>query len=131
VYIERNPVREKAEPHRTHGKFDGPDGLAARWLHRRDERTHADDKAFCSALRASTRTGRPLGTDRLIARVEFLAGRWLRPLPPGRPRKANKDKKRCGNQVAVPRYYIITRGRASRRCVSAPRKKDLQSFGLA
>jgi len=67
---------------------------AARRLNWREELIHADDKEFCSALRASTWTGRPLGTDRFIAKVEVLVGRRLRPLPPGRPRRDKKDKKR-------------------------------------
>ena len=64
--------------------------LAAKRLNWREELIHADDKAFCSALRASTWMGRTLETDRSIARVEVLLGRRLRPLPAGRPRKTKK-----------------------------------------
>ena len=66
---------------------------AARRLNWREELTHADDKEFCASLRASTWTGRPLGTDRFIAKVEVLVGRRLRALPCGRPRKSQKDGK--------------------------------------
>ena len=69
---------------------------AARRLKWREELTHADDKAFGSTLRASTWTGRPLGTDRFIARVEVLVGRRPRALPRGRPQKSQKDREgRC------------------------------------
>lgn len=67
---------------------------AARRLNWREELTHADDKEFSMSLRASTWTGRPLGSDRFIAKVEVLVGRRLRPLPRGRPQKDKKDKKR-------------------------------------
>ena len=42
-------------------------------------------------LRLNTHTGRPLGSDSFLSKLEKLAGRRLRPLPVGRPK--NKDKK--------------------------------------
>lgn len=65
----------------------------ARRLNWREELIHADDKESCSALRASRWAGRPLGTDRFIAKVEVLLGRRLRALQHGKPPKPQKDKK--------------------------------------
>ena len=38
-------------------------------------------------IRLRTRTGRPLGSDRFLSKLETLLGRRVRPLPVGRPRK--------------------------------------------
>ena len=38
-------------------------------------------------LRLRTRTGRPLGSDSFLSKLETAMGRRLRPLPPGRPKK--------------------------------------------
>jgi putative transposase len=38
-------------------------------------------------IRLRTKTGRPLGSDRFVSKLETLLDRRLRPLPPGRPRK--------------------------------------------
>lgn len=38
-------------------------------------------------LRMSTQTGRPLGSDSFLSKLETLLGRRVRPLPVGRPRK--------------------------------------------
>ena len=45
------------------------------------------DEAKLSRLRANTHTGRPLGTDSFISKLEKLLGRRVRPLPVGRPTK--------------------------------------------
>jgi putative transposase len=37
--------------------------------------------------RQHERTGRPLGSDRFLAKLETLLGRRVRPLPVGRPKK--------------------------------------------
>ncbi len=37
-----------------------------------------------------TRTGRPVGNERFVLKIEGLTGRSLRPGPPGRPRKTSK-----------------------------------------
>ena len=55
---------------------------AARW---RDLLTRADDERQLARLRLCTSRGRPLGSDKFIAKLETLIGRRLRPLPPGRP----------------------------------------------
>ena len=38
-------------------------------------------------IRVRTQTGRPLGSDRFVSKLETLLGRRVRPLPVGRPRK--------------------------------------------
>ena len=45
-------------------------------------------------LRSSTHTGRPLGSDSFLSKLEGLLGRRVRPLPVGRPRKDKRVKKR-------------------------------------
>jgi hypothetical protein len=42
------------------------------------------DDDWITNFRLSTHTGRPLATDRLLARLETRLGRRLRPLPVGR-----------------------------------------------
>lgn len=46
-----------------------------------------DNAAEVDAIRRQTHTGRPLETDSFIARLETMAGRILRALPRGRPKK--------------------------------------------
>jgi len=43
-------------------------------------------------LRLNTHTGRPLGSDSFLSKLEKLLGRRLRPLPVGRPKKRKKVK---------------------------------------
>ena len=45
-----------------------------------------------SRVRLSTHTGRPLGSDSFISKLEKLLNRRVRPLPVGRPRKESKEK---------------------------------------
>ncbi|MHC4495517.1 MAG: transposase [Planctomycetota bacterium] len=45
-------------------------------------------------LRSSTHTGRPLGSDSFLSKLERLLGRRIRPMPVGRPRQNKKAKKR-------------------------------------
>jgi putative transposase len=44
--------------------------------------------AELAQMRLRTHTGRPLGSDSFLSKLEALLGRRLRALPPGRPRKA-------------------------------------------
>ncbi len=44
-------------------------------------------------LRSSTYTGRPLGSDSFLSKLETLLGRRVRPLPVGRPRKNKTTRK--------------------------------------
>jgi putative transposase len=46
-----------------------------------------EDEEIIEHLRLSTHTGRPLGSDTFLSKVEHVLGRRLRPLPVGRPRK--------------------------------------------
>jgi putative transposase len=43
-------------------------------------------------VRLSTHTGRPLGSDSFLCKLEKLIGRRVRPLPVGRPRKEKAKK---------------------------------------
>jgi len=45
-------------------------------------------------LRIRTQTGRPLGSDRFMSKVEAFLGRRVRPLPVGRPHGWSKAKTR-------------------------------------
>ena len=44
-------------------------------------------------LRLRTHTGRPLGNDGFLSKLEILLGRRVRPLPVGRPKKAQNASK--------------------------------------
>ena len=45
------------------------------------------DEEGLARLRLNTRTGRPLGTDSFLSKIESLIGRRVRALPVGRPKK--------------------------------------------
>ncbi len=51
------------------------------------------DFEIVETLRQHTHTGRPLGSDSFISKMERIAGCRLRPLPVGRPRGSKKPKK--------------------------------------
>ena len=102
AYVDRNPVRaglvrrawqypwSSAVAHVGQG---GPSGLldAKAWrqmsqgIHFRSMLLEADEKGV-GRLRSSTHTGRPLGSDGFLNKLEQALGRRLRPLPVGRPR---------------------------------------------
>jgi putative transposase len=48
------------------------------------------DEKMVERLRSGIARGRPLGSDRFIAKLEAIFNRRLRPLPRGRPRKGKK-----------------------------------------
>jgi putative transposase len=56
----------------------------------RNELADGIDDEQLSRIRLSTHTGRPLGTDGFLSKLEKMLGRRVRPLPIGRPRKKNK-----------------------------------------
>jgi putative transposase len=109
IYVERNPVRARLcrkawrwrwSSAEAHCGGEDPSGLLdltswwrdmspARW--RRMLERPDDDKLAASLQRATSR-GRPLGSDKFIAKLETLLGRRLRALPPGRPRKEETKK---------------------------------------
>jgi putative transposase len=104
VYIERNPVRARLSrkawswPWSSAAGHCGGDDLtglldlsgwheqmdAARWC---DLLTRDDDQQELTRFRLYTGRGRPLGSDKFVAKLETLLGRRLRPLPHGRPAK--------------------------------------------
>ena len=106
-YVELNPVRaglvRRAREYEwssagTHCRGGDPGGLLdlTRWrdLTRRLNwkecpRSPAANK-FADTIRRHTATGRPLGTDGWLAKMEVALGRRLRALPIGRPRKPPK-----------------------------------------
>jgi len=59
----------------------------------RKELSGGIDNEQISRIRLSTHTGRPLGTDSFISKLEKMLGRRVRPLPIGRPQK--KVVERC------------------------------------
>jgi len=63
---------------------------AERW---RKELEDGMSDSQVNRLRSSTHTGRPLGIDSFLSKLEMLLGRRVRPLPIGRPKKQKKVKK--------------------------------------
>jgi putative transposase len=51
----------------------------------------AKDKASMDTIRRNTHTGRPLGSDRFISKIEHVLGRRVTPLPVGRPKGWRKE----------------------------------------
>jgi putative transposase len=103
AYIEMNPVRAKLARRpwdyswssaRAHVEGIDPSGLLdmVAWQKLRtgdwkQTLSAASDKLFGETLELHLRRGRPLGSDSFIAKLEALAGKRLRPLAHGRPRK--------------------------------------------
>ena len=103
-YIERNPVRAGLVAHamewpwssaRAHALGEA-DRLVSgsSWpsadlaLHWAEILGEDEDPSVTEEIRHHTSTGRPLGDGAFVARLEAMAGRVLRALAPGRPRKA-------------------------------------------
>lgn len=110
-YVEQNPVRarlvRKAEEYRW-SSAAGHVGLHAdslladvsplreaagitdwsEWLQEREQSWTVEQ------LREKTRTGRPLGSEEFVKRLERLTGRILRPQKGGRPRKKRVGKRK-------------------------------------
>jgi putative transposase len=57
----------------------------------RRELTEGLDDAQLDRLRLRTHTGRPLGSDSFLSKLETLLGRRVRPLPIGRPKRKKQD----------------------------------------
>jgi len=68
---------------------------AATW---RRELTEGLTDAEMERLRRRTHTGRPLGSDSFLSKLETMLGRRLRPLAVGRPRKTKKQKMKNGKR---------------------------------
>jgi putative transposase len=105
--VERNPVRAKMvrAPWRyrwssAKAHVSGNDAAnlldMKAWRRIRDscrwkaQLRRADDEEELAALRSRTRTGRPLGSDSFVSKLETAVGRRLRALPVGRPRRQNQ-----------------------------------------
>ena len=56
------------------------------------------DEMEVARLRSNTHTGRPLGSDSFISKLEKMVGCRLRPLPVGRPRKEKVIGKNVNNR---------------------------------
>ena len=65
------------------------------------------DDGVTKSLQIHTRTGRPLGSDSFISKVESLVGCRLRPLPVGRPRGSKKALSRS-HAVRGNAYPTVT-----------------------
>jgi len=107
-YVDRNPVRARRvrrawryewSSAAAHVKDADALGLldmtawaelrrGANW---RQELTRSHDPAGLHLIRLRTRTGRPLGTDSFISKLESALGRPLRALPVRRPPKRKGD----------------------------------------
>jgi putative transposase len=66
---------------------------AAAWRQELAERLSDEEVA---RIRLRTHTGRPLGNDRFVSKLETVLGRRVRPLPVGRPRKEAGKESRKG-----------------------------------
>jgi len=112
-YVEQNPVRaglvNRAEDYawssaaahcgqRGDALLSDPSGLLertgiedwSRWLREREDGLKVEQ------LRGKTRTGRPLGDESFIDRLEKLTHRILRPRKAGRPRKSRQQVEKYG-----------------------------------
>jgi putative transposase len=106
-YVELNPVRARlcrrawryawssATAH-TDEKAESELLNLSRWYKRisaeawRKELAEGLTEAEVARIRLRTGTGRPLGSDSFLSKLETLLGRRVRPLPVGRPRKPQK-----------------------------------------
>jgi len=105
AYVERNPVRAKLcrvawrwqwSSAAAHCGWTDGAGLLnmPKWRRRttpeqwRKVLRQGDDEREVERLRLWTSRGRPLGSDRFVARLEAKLGRRLRALPRGRPKNA-------------------------------------------
>jgi len=103
-YVERNPVRAGVlgEPWRYRwssaaahtGSEDATELLDLdRWYSMVSDSewrlilAEPEDDEMVGVLRTRTHTGRPLGSDSFLSKIERALGRRVRPLPRGRPRK--------------------------------------------
>ncbi len=116
-YVERNPVRARLcrKPWRyawssaaAHTDEKAISDLLdlARWYEQisadtwRRELADGLTDAEMERLRLRTHTGRPLGSDSFLSKLEIRLGRRVRPLPVGRPRKTKKQATKQKRQSA-------------------------------
>jgi putative transposase len=105
-YIECNPVRaglvRKPEQYRwssckAHIEGNGDDVLTHGWLDESNRKAYKDfltqeDPKTEQAIRRATSTGRPIGSEGFIRKLEKRLSRSLIPKKAGRPRKAKSKK---------------------------------------
>jgi putative transposase len=108
-YIEQNPVRAgmvrkpwkyrwSSAAFHTGGEDEFSMMDKARWerqvsgLDWKDVLQKRQEGLELDKVRVYCRTGRPLGTDKFISKIEVMIGRRLRALPVGRPFKLKKNK---------------------------------------
>ncbi|MEK6644184.1 MAG: hypothetical protein AABZ08_09760 [Planctomycetota bacterium] len=115
LYVERNPVRARRV--RLPWKFAWSsaaahvgDVPAPEWLDLpawrslcqpnrwRQQLLRPEAKDDVTPLRLALRSGRPLASDSMMAKIEKTLGRRLRPRPVGRPRKATSPKPKKGRK---------------------------------
>lgn len=106
-YVELNPVRARlvatpdgwewsSAPAHIQGRTDGlvsallppPLDRIGPWAKYLDAGAHSET---CSQIRSHSQSGRPLGSDRFVARLEGLTGRALKPRARGRPAHEQMD----------------------------------------
>jgi putative transposase len=110
-YVELNPLRAKlcrkawlyawssAAAH-TDEKAESELLNLPRWYKRmpadqwRKELAEGLTEVQVARIRLRTHTGRPLGSDSFLSKLETLLGRRVRPLPVGRPRKVREESER-------------------------------------
>ncbi len=88
----KNPARWRWSSARAHleGKDDGVTTVAPLLSRVPDWRIHLEsalDERTLTAIRSHSRTGRPLGSDAFLKKLEKRLGRSLKPRRPGRPKK--------------------------------------------
>lgn len=105
IYVERNPVKARLcrkpwrYPWSSAALHCGEKANSliplTDWPHSptdwRDRVCQADPERD-ELIRLRTQTGRPLGSDSFLSKIETTLGRRLRPLPIGRPKKAKGNK---------------------------------------
>jgi putative transposase len=120
AYVELNPVRAGMAAHAWEypwssagahcGKSGDPSGIlalhewfqqttAVQWKAALKAISHADDTI--ETLRLHTRTGRPLGGDAFLSKIETFLGRRVRAVPRGRP-KGSKDTQKRKPRAKAP-----------------------------
>ena len=109
-YVERNPVRAgmvrtpwRYQWSSAAGHIGENDVLGlidySRWrklaegVNWQETLLEPQDDQEMKFLRTNTHTGRPLGSDKFISKLERTLGKRLRPLPIGRPRTRKKKNR--------------------------------------
>ena len=111
-YIETNPIRARIcrkpwlYPYSSaaaHVENIDPVGLLdMKWWRPRSKQLdwqqilqQKTDKNEIERIRICTSRSRPLASDSFISKIEKIAGRRLRPLPVGRPKKKKNEKQKA------------------------------------